>query len=245
MPSIRTALVVDDDEDLLRLCQVSLRTSTDWSVDVARSVATAIDAAGRRLPDVILLDLTLDGPDGGLAFLRTLRDARATAGVPVILLTAAVGAIDVCRREGAAGFIAKPFDPVTLRDRIVRIVDDRGALRSDAHALAALRTAYTRSVPGRLRRLSRAIDAARENPRDRALQGRAEAVAHRLRGTTGSYGLARVSDALAIVEDALRRARDADEEAALSSSAIEAALRDADAGAADAIRRLGGSARPE
>ena len=125
MIPVQRALVVDDDEDLLRLCRVTLQTFTDWTVVVARSADAAIGAARREAPDVILLDLMM--PDGGgLSILRALKGCAATAGIPVVLMTASDAAgIDACRDRGALGVITKPFDPMDLPGQIVRILGDR------------------------------------------------------------------------------------------------------------------------
>jgi two-component system OmpR family response regulator len=128
MSPIRKALVVDDDEDVLRLCKVSLQTFTAWAITVARSADAAVHAARGEAPDVILLDVMMPG-GGGAAILGRLKGHDATAAIPVVLLTAAdaIG-IDACRDRGAAGVIKKPFDPSTLSEQILRIVSESGAL---------------------------------------------------------------------------------------------------------------------
>jgi CheY-like chemotaxis protein len=124
---IQKVLVVDDDDDLLRLCKVSLRAYTEWSVDVARSAGEAVDLARRASPDVILLDVMM--PDNEeLAILRRIRAEHQAAAISFVLMTA----MDACglaalRGHGAAGIIAKPFDPCTLPDEIARIVGEGGA----------------------------------------------------------------------------------------------------------------------
>ena len=127
MSPIQRALVVDDDEDVLRLCRVTLQTFTGWTVAVARSADAALGAARRDAPDVILLDVMM--PDGGgLSILGRLKGCDATAGIPVILVTAAdAGGLDAWRARGAAGIIAKPFDPAALPAEIVRIVGEERA----------------------------------------------------------------------------------------------------------------------
>ena len=125
MSLIRKALVVDDDEDVLRLCKVSLQTFTEWAIAVARSGDAAFDSAQAEAPDVILLDVMMP-EGGGAAILGRLKGCDATAGIPVVLLTAAdAGGIEACRARGAAGVIKKPFDPSTLPDQIMRIVNER------------------------------------------------------------------------------------------------------------------------
>jgi two-component system OmpR family response regulator len=123
MNRIRKALVVDDDDDVLRLCKVSLQTFTRWKVDVASDAAGALGAARREPPDVILLDVMM--PDGGgLAIMGQLKGESATAGIPVVLMTAA-DSLDPDGALGAAGVIQKPFDPAALPEQILRIMERR------------------------------------------------------------------------------------------------------------------------
>ncbi len=82
----------------------------------------------------------------------------------------------------------------------------RAAAASD---LAALHAAYARSLSKRLRDLAGAIRAWRRAPDDarEPERHRAETLAHRLRGTSGTYGLRSFSRAIGDVEGALRRER--------------------------------------
>jgi two-component system response regulator HydG len=121
MDTIRKALVVDDDDDLLDLCRASLHAYSGWTVDTARSVDMAIEAARRGSPDVILLDVVMPG-GGGLSLLRMLKGSDQTAGIPVVLMSAALAEAEELKALGAVGLIPKPFDPAALPDRIARIV---------------------------------------------------------------------------------------------------------------------------
>jgi CheY-like chemotaxis protein len=143
MRTIEKALVVDDDEDVLRLCRISLQTFTGWRVTVADSADAGLSAALAETPDVILLDVMMPG-EGGLSLLRRLKSCDATAGIPVVLMTAADATAfptqrarrsappgepsDALPETGAAGVIWKPFEPASLHDEIVRIVSRQEVL---------------------------------------------------------------------------------------------------------------------
>jgi two-component system OmpR family response regulator len=120
--TIRKALIIDDDEDALRLCEVSLQMFTEWDVAIAQSADTAMAVARRESPDVILLDVMMPGNDD-LAILRRLKACGETARIPVVLMTAS----DKLGRQrflvrGAVGLIPKPFDPNTLSEEILQIL---------------------------------------------------------------------------------------------------------------------------
>jgi CheY-like chemotaxis protein len=70
----------------------------------------------------------LDGP----ATLRQLQDDRLLADTPVVFLTAKAQQAERQRLDalGAAGVIAKPFDPLTLPGQLEDLVD--GQARSFA-----------------------------------------------------------------------------------------------------------------
>jgi CheY-like chemotaxis protein len=53
-----------------------------------------------------------------------LRSDAATATIPVIFLTAKVQSIERERLQGAgaAGFLSKPFNPMTLADQVSEIL---------------------------------------------------------------------------------------------------------------------------
>ena len=123
--AIAKVLMVDDEPDIRRIGQMSLRAVGKWEVALAASGAEALRAAIEGRPDVILLDVMMPGMDGP-ATLSALRGDPATAAIPVIFMTAKVQQHEVERylALGAAGVIKKPFDPMTLPDEVRRIVGD-------------------------------------------------------------------------------------------------------------------------
>lgn len=76
-------------------------------------------AIGERLPDLILLDIMLDGADG-YEILSSLRKNALTAETPVIMVSAKGEEIDKVRGLdlGADDYLAKPFGVLELIARI-------------------------------------------------------------------------------------------------------------------------------
>jgi CheY-like chemotaxis protein/HPt (histidine-containing phosphotransfer) domain-containing protein len=116
-------LVIDDSPVICRVVEVGLGGDRAWRVRAASSGAEGIVLASRECPDVILLDVEmpdLDGPDT----LARLRAQETTRQIPVLFLTC--HSSDEWRRElralGAAGVIAKPFDPATLAAEIAGLL---------------------------------------------------------------------------------------------------------------------------
>jgi two-component system cell cycle response regulator len=76
-------------------------------------------------PDVILLDVMMPHVDG-YETCRRLKQDPATREIPVVFLTARVQKADRERgmKLGALGYLTKPFDPMTLHDQILALLND-------------------------------------------------------------------------------------------------------------------------
>lgn len=111
----RRALIVDDEDDIRAVAQMSLELIGDWTVCAVGSGRLGAEQARLERPDVVLLDVMMPGLDGPQT-LELLRADPATAGIPVIFLTAKVQTAERRQLEdlGVRGLIAKPFDPMTL-----------------------------------------------------------------------------------------------------------------------------------
>jgi CheY-like chemotaxis protein len=116
---LRTILVVDDEDDIREVAQLSLEMVGGWQVLAAGSGAEALRRAQEERPDAILLDVMMPGMDGPTTF-RSLQSNPATRGIPVILLTAKVQPADRRRFDdlGVAGVLSKPFDPMELAAQV-------------------------------------------------------------------------------------------------------------------------------
>lgn len=117
------ALVIDDEDDVRLVAQVSLGRVGGMTVSEASTGREGLDIARRERPDFILLDMMMPGMDGAATF-RALRADEATAAIPVVFLTAKAMLSEVRRLEalGAKGVVLKPFNPMTLADEIRTIL---------------------------------------------------------------------------------------------------------------------------
>lgn len=111
----RRILVVDDDDLLLEVAQMSLEVVGGWAVVTASRAQDGIVRARAEHPDAIVLDVMMAGMDGPTAA-KALRADPATADIPIVLLTAKVQTADRDAFAGlpVAGVLAKPFDPMRL-----------------------------------------------------------------------------------------------------------------------------------
>lgn len=122
--SARSVMLVDDDADIRFIADIALGRIGGFAVRLACSAdeARSLLAAG-SLPDALLLDVTMPGTDGP-SLLRELRADRAFDGLPVVFMTARTGHddIDAYLAMGAAGVVAKPFDPMSLGRQVREIL---------------------------------------------------------------------------------------------------------------------------
>jgi two-component system OmpR family response regulator len=116
----RCILVVDDEPELSRIVKVTLERLKGWTVITSESVQAGLEQAKGQHPDVILLDLNLDGE--GLALLQTLKTNPITQSIPVILFTATDPSDDRLELSpfDLAGVIFKPFNVLHLADEIIK-----------------------------------------------------------------------------------------------------------------------------
>jgi len=109
-----TVLVVDDDPVVhCVLCRVL--EGAGYQLARANNGREALELATRDLPQLIILDVLL--PDmGGLTVLRQLKEAEATKGIPVIVLTSLAQRTTQLEAtaSGADLFLSKPFTEAQL-----------------------------------------------------------------------------------------------------------------------------------
>ena len=112
-------LVIDDDDDIREVAQLTLETMGAWEVLTASSGSEGLAQAEAEQPDAILLDVMMPDMDG-LATFHQLQTNPATQSIPVILLTAKVQSADQRRftELGVIAMIAKPFNPMTLATQV-------------------------------------------------------------------------------------------------------------------------------
>ena len=106
-------LIIEDNDKNLKLVRDVLQVHGFRTVE-AMDAESGIAVAGERHPDVILMDIQLPGLDGTEA-LAHLRAKPATAGIPVVAVTAFAMAGDAERflSAGFDGYISKP---ISVRD---------------------------------------------------------------------------------------------------------------------------------
>jgi two-component system, cell cycle response regulator DivK len=127
-PKKPLVLVVDDFADNREMYSEYLSFS-GYDVIEARNGKEAVEAAQNRLPDIIIMDLSLPVMDGWEAT-RQLKADERTKKIPVVALTghALAGHSKGAREVGCDSFLSKPCLPEQLVAEIKRMLETGKAI---------------------------------------------------------------------------------------------------------------------
>jgi two-component system phosphate regulon response regulator PhoB len=115
-------LLVEDDPALAELLEYRF-SNEGYSVRATPDGDEALLLAAEDAPDLIILDWMIEGTSG-IEVCRRLRRDKATAHVPIIMLTAREGEDDKIRglETGADDYLTKPFSPRELLARVAAVL---------------------------------------------------------------------------------------------------------------------------
>lgn len=106
-------LLVEDEQRILRFMSISLKAA-GYRVIPATNGEQALDLVQSEKPDIVLMDIFLPGMNG----LEALRKLRTYSQLPVIVISARDSLGPEALALGANEFLAKPFKPEDLIQRI-------------------------------------------------------------------------------------------------------------------------------
>lgn len=112
-------LLIEDDPDIQRMVQLSLKYQGGHTVTVASGGKEGLAKAETEQPELILLDVMMPEMDG-YETCRCLKANPATRAIPVVFLSARAqqSEIQKGRELGAIGYLVKPFDPMSLSSQL-------------------------------------------------------------------------------------------------------------------------------
>lgn len=119
MTAMPHLLIVDDDDDIRSLLTEFFHRHA-YTVSVAADGDGLFAAVARQAPDLVILDVMLQGDDG----FELCRRLRATSAIPVIMLTAMGDHTDkvVGLEMGADDYVTKPFNQRELLARVKAVL---------------------------------------------------------------------------------------------------------------------------
>jgi CheY-like chemotaxis protein len=118
-------LVVEDDADLLVMIKTMLQAVGE--VTLARDGQDALDLLKNGFrPDVIVTDLMMPRMDG-LTLAKTLKGDPNVGNIPLVMLTAKSGPMDMITgiNAGARHYVTKPFKAADLIDKVKKALNSR------------------------------------------------------------------------------------------------------------------------
>lgn len=119
----KLVLIVEDEPDNREIIRTVVEDLMGHEAALATDGADALTAIGRRLPDLILMDLMMPVLNGFEA-IQALKAQAATADIPVIAISALSRARDQQQAlaAGANDYISKPFDLDLLAEKIAGLL---------------------------------------------------------------------------------------------------------------------------
>jgi DNA-binding response OmpR family regulator len=122
-------ILIIEDHDAVRLL-LGLTFKKEYHVVTKRDGIEGLAwlSAG-NMPDLIMLDMQMPRLNG-LEFLRQLRSTGFFAQIPVLLISGNDDATENAEvfNLGIVDFIPKPFNPVSLREKVMAILEKQPAL---------------------------------------------------------------------------------------------------------------------
>lgn len=120
-------LIAEDDPDIQVILRMVLTRLGKSEVQLISQGDQVVPKAREMKPDLILLDMMLP-EKSGMEICSELKVDPQLKKIPVIFLTARALPMDIkeALSLGAVGYLAKPFDPMTLVSQINEIVTPLG-----------------------------------------------------------------------------------------------------------------------
>jgi len=114
----KTIAIVEDDLDILKLIAITMEKS-GFKAEKFSTGKDFLDYVGKKLPDLVILDLMLPDMDG-LEICKYMRQNPKTRILPILILTAKGEEVDkvVGLELGADDYVTKPF---SLRELVARV----------------------------------------------------------------------------------------------------------------------------
>ena len=126
-------VVINDDTDFLTLMSELLTDVGEYDVEVCREGDHAYQFVKEQQPDLVILDIRIEGQERGWAILECLTLDPATNPIPLVVCSAAIRELqahqEMLDRYGI-DVLTKPFDLDLLLGKVATALD-RGARRGD------------------------------------------------------------------------------------------------------------------
>jgi CheY-like chemotaxis protein len=121
-------IVINDDTDFLNLMSELLSETENYDVQICREGGRAYQFVKEQQPDLVILDIRIEGQEAGWTILECLTLDPKTHQIPVIVCSAAIRELqahqDMLDQYGI-DVLSKPFDLDALLEKVA-VALDRG-----------------------------------------------------------------------------------------------------------------------
>jgi two-component system cell cycle response regulator DivK len=119
---MKTVLVVEDNKDNLQVISYALQRA-GYEVVAVETGEEGFDVVIARHPSFVVTDINLPGIDG-IELTRRIRASEEHGSIPIIAITshAMRGDREAALAAGCTGYFEKPFDPLTIVERIHAVI---------------------------------------------------------------------------------------------------------------------------
>ena len=126
---MKKILIIDDDIDIVEAMKIVLE-SKGYGVVPAYNPEEGLDKLKQENPDLIILDVMMDGGNEGFDFARKIKEVEEYKNIPILMLTAIKGETGL-DFKGEAGnetwlpvdaFCDKPLKPEELIMKIEELI---------------------------------------------------------------------------------------------------------------------------
>ena len=114
-------LIADDEEDILEIVADRVEFY-GFEVETARDGVECLEAIGRDVPDLVLLDIRMPRLDG-FGVLARLREEHPELPVVVLSASSERQLAEETLSKGAVDYLLKPFEPAELKEKVFRALN--------------------------------------------------------------------------------------------------------------------------
>jgi len=120
---MKKILAVDDTEIMLDIIKIQLEKE-GYDVQTCADPKAAMQLISSEKFDLILLDIMMPGTSG-LEVLKFTKQQEINQLTPVVMLTAKddMNSVRDCLTNGALEYLTKPFNIVSVKNRVAQILD--------------------------------------------------------------------------------------------------------------------------
>ena len=113
-------LIYEDDPEILLLCRTIL-IKNKYRVETQSKCEDVLADIDQFQPNLILMDLWI--PEiGGEKATSIIKENPTTRHIPVLLFSANSNIKEICKKINADGYVEKPFDINTLKEKIEQAI---------------------------------------------------------------------------------------------------------------------------